>query len=135
MLSVVNSGPVIAPAEVERLLQPFQRLSPDRTSRGDGLGLGLSIVKALAEAHGATLNVRTRPEGGLDVEVSFLPIASSSLPAPVVAAPAVAAPVVAGAVVAGAVVAAPVALVTGRAAGATAPLPGATAPVRADLLG
>jgi signal transduction histidine kinase len=71
VLTVANSGPVIAAEEVERLLRPFQRLGADRTGHGDGHGLGLSIVAAIATAHGATLTVRPRPEGGLRAEVSF----------------------------------------------------------------
>lgn len=70
-LTVTNTGPVVPPAEVHRLLQPFQRLTGDRTTHGDGLGLGLSIVAAIATAHHAALAVRARPSGGLEVEVGF----------------------------------------------------------------
>lgn len=71
-LSVANDGPAIPPAEVNRLLEPFQRLSPDRTAPSDGHhGLGLSIVQAIATAHHATLHAEARPEGGLTVEVRF----------------------------------------------------------------
>ncbi len=84
-LTVANTGTVVPEAEVARLLQPFQRLSPDRTSHRDGLGMGLSIVAAIAGAHGAVLAVRARPEGGLEVEVDFPARATPSLsePAPV----------------------------------------------------
>jgi hypothetical protein len=57
--------------EIGRLLQPFQRLATTRSSDGDGHGLGLPIVRAIATAHGATLTTRARAEGGLHVEVSF----------------------------------------------------------------
>jgi signal transduction histidine kinase len=70
-LRVTNTGAVIPPEQVERLFQPFQRLGGVRTGNGDGYGLGLSIVRAIAGAHGATLTSRAQPEGGLDVEVSF----------------------------------------------------------------
>ena len=70
-LSVVNSGPVIPPAETDRLLQPFQRLDSDRSANDDGLGLGLSIVQAIAVAHNAVLTARSRSQGGLWVEVIF----------------------------------------------------------------
>jgi signal transduction histidine kinase len=69
-LTVTNTGPAVPPEEVDRLLQPFQRLSPDRTTRA-GLGLGLSIVAAIANAHEAVLAVRARPGGGLEVDVHF----------------------------------------------------------------
>jgi signal transduction histidine kinase len=70
-LTVTNTGPAVAPEEVSRLLQPFQRGIPDRTANTNGIGLGLSIVADIAEAHGASLDVRPRPEGGLSVVVSF----------------------------------------------------------------
>jgi signal transduction histidine kinase len=71
-LSIANDGPVIPPAEVDRLFEPFRRLAPDRTSPGDDHhGLGLSIVRAIATAHHATLLAEARPEGGLAVEVRF----------------------------------------------------------------
>jgi signal transduction histidine kinase len=71
VLAVANTGPVIPPAEVSRLLQPFQRLSATRDHNGDGHGLGLSIVAAIASAHGATLSAHARPGGGLDITVTF----------------------------------------------------------------
>jgi signal transduction histidine kinase len=70
-LTVVNSGPVIPPEEVGRLLQPFQRLNGSREHDRDGLGLGLSIVQAIATAHGGSLLVTARPGGGLDIAVRF----------------------------------------------------------------
>jgi signal transduction histidine kinase len=71
-LSVANDGPVIPPAEVDRLFEPFQRLGTDRTGPNDDHhGLGLSIVRAIATAHGATLRAEARPEGGLTVEARF----------------------------------------------------------------
>jgi signal transduction histidine kinase len=81
VVRVANSGPVIPQAEVARLLQPFQRLAPGRNGRDDGagVGLGLSIVHAIADAHGAALEARARPEGGLEVEVRF----PAATPAPV----------------------------------------------------
>ena len=71
VLTVANSGPVIPPGEIGRLLQPFQRLATARSSGGDGYGLGLPIVRAIATAHGAALTTRARPDGGLHVQVSF----------------------------------------------------------------
>jgi signal transduction histidine kinase len=71
VLSVANSGPAIPPEEVERLFRPFQRLGADRTDQSEGLGLGLSIVQAIAIAHHATLSARAHPGGGLDVEIGF----------------------------------------------------------------
>ncbi|MHB1836000.1 MAG: sensor histidine kinase [Solirubrobacteraceae bacterium] len=66
---VSNSGSVVPAEAVERLLEPFQRLSGERGTYGDGLGLGLSIVKAIADAHDGELRLRSRVQGGLDAEV------------------------------------------------------------------
>ncbi len=71
MLSVANDGPVISGEELDRLQQPFQRLGAERTSHGDGHGLGLSIVYAIAIAHGATLSLHPQATGGLAVTVRF----------------------------------------------------------------
>jgi signal transduction histidine kinase len=71
ILTVSNTGPVIDPADVDRLFLPFQRRGADRTDHAGGLGLGLSIVRAIVSAHGAALDARARPEGGLEIEVSF----------------------------------------------------------------
>jgi signal transduction histidine kinase len=83
-LRVSNSGPVIPPAEVERLFQPFQRLGDERVRRqggpDGGLGLGLAIVRAIAVAHGAEISARARPEGGLDIIVTFPPRPAEQLP-------------------------------------------------------
>jgi signal transduction histidine kinase len=71
VLSIANDGPVIGPEELNRLEQPFQRLAAARTHRGDGHGLGLSIVHAIATAHGATLALHPQPAGGLHVTIRF----------------------------------------------------------------
>ena len=76
VLSVVNTGPMVAPEDVERLFEPFRRLGADRMSGKDGHGLGLSIVQAVADAHGATITVDPQPNGGLKVEVSFPELSS-----------------------------------------------------------
>jgi signal transduction histidine kinase len=70
-LTVTNTGAVVPPLQASRLLEPFQRAAPDRTASPDGFGLGLSIVGDIAKAHGADLELRPQPEGGLAVMVSF----------------------------------------------------------------
>jgi signal transduction histidine kinase len=72
-LTVTNTGSVVPPNEVNRLFQPFQRLHTDRMNHPDGHGLGLSIVRAIADAHDTTIAARPRPEGGLRVTVTFPP--------------------------------------------------------------
>jgi signal transduction histidine kinase len=76
VLSVANTGRLIPAGELQRLFEPFQRLDPSLSASGDGVGLGLPIVQAIAEAHGAFMAVRPRAGGGLEVDVSF----SRSLP-------------------------------------------------------
>ena len=71
VLSVTNSGPLIPATEVSRLYQPFQRFGPRLARRDGGHGLGLSIVRAIATAHAATISVRPRPGGGLAIDVAF----------------------------------------------------------------
>jgi signal transduction histidine kinase len=70
VLRVSNSGPTIAPEELEQMTRPFHRLA-GRTGHGDGHGLGLSIIDAIATAHGATLAFQPQPAGGLQAEVRF----------------------------------------------------------------
>ncbi|MEU6934012.1 HAMP domain-containing sensor histidine kinase [Streptomyces sp. NPDC046385] len=65
-LTVRNTGPVVPPGETDSLLEPFRRLS--RT--GDGAGLGLSIVRSIAQAHGGTVGLTAPADGGLVVRVT-----------------------------------------------------------------
>ena len=67
LLEVTNSGPRVPEAEVELLTEPFQRLDRRRSRRG--AGVGLSIVRAVATAHGGRLRLAARDEGGLLAEV------------------------------------------------------------------
>ena len=71
VVSVSNTGPLVPPDAVEDLFQPFRQLGTQRTRRGEGHGLGLAIVSAIADAHGAALTARARPGGGLDIQVTF----------------------------------------------------------------
>jgi signal transduction histidine kinase len=70
-LAVANTGPVIPSTETERLFEPFQRLTPGRTHTDGHHGLGLSIVRAIATAHDATIAASAEAEGGLAVTVRF----------------------------------------------------------------
>jgi signal transduction histidine kinase len=71
VVTVSNTGPLVPPDEVDRLFQPFQRLGTQRLRQPSGHGLGLAIVRAIASVHGAELTASARPEGGLDITVSF----------------------------------------------------------------
>jgi signal transduction histidine kinase len=71
VLSVANTGPAVPAAAVDRLFQPFQRLAGDRVGRGEEHGLGLAVVQAIADAHGARISARPQDSGGLQIEVTF----------------------------------------------------------------
>jgi signal transduction histidine kinase len=75
-LTVENTGPVIAPHEVDGLFDPFRRLAstdriaePGHTTGSRGAGLGLSIVRSVATAHGGHARAAARHDGGLTVTV------------------------------------------------------------------
>jgi signal transduction histidine kinase len=71
VLSIVVSdeGPGIAPPYLERVFEPFFRLETSRNRDTGGTGLGLSIARDVAQAHGGTLQLRNRPQGGLEAEL------------------------------------------------------------------
>jgi len=83
-LVVKNTGFDVEPGDVPGLFEPFRRGGRERTG-GRGSGLGLSIVRAVAEAHGGTVTATANPDGGLEVTVT-LPSAAVT---PVVSATAV----------------------------------------------
>jgi hypothetical protein len=70
-LIVENSGPVLDPVEVGQLGHPFQRGGTERTCSDHGVGLGLSIVAAIAAAHHGSVELEARPQGGLRVAVTL----------------------------------------------------------------
>jgi signal transduction histidine kinase len=74
-LSVTNTGPVLSQADVDRIFEPFQRLT-GRTSH-EGFGLGLTIVASIAAIHGGTVIAHPRDQGGLSITVT---IPSADLP-------------------------------------------------------
>jgi signal transduction histidine kinase len=68
-ITVTNSGPVIPAYDVAALFEPFRRLDGDRVTSSKGVGLGLSIVRSVARAHGGAVEARPRDGGGLVVTV------------------------------------------------------------------
>jgi signal transduction histidine kinase len=68
---VSNGGRKISEDAVATLFEPFRRLDGDRLSDGSGAGLGLSIVRAIATAHGGAAAARPLSEGGLEVSVTL----------------------------------------------------------------
>lgn len=80
-LVVGNTGFEVEPVDVPGLFEPFRRGGRERTG-ARGSGLGLSIVRAVCDAHGGAVSAVAREEGGLEVTVT-LPAADTT---PVVAA-------------------------------------------------
>ncbi|MNG99241.1 Swarming motility regulation sensor protein RssA [compost metagenome] len=65
-VDIRDSGPGIPTAALSRLCERFFRVNPQQ---GDGVGLGMAIVRRIAELHGADLDVHNRPHGGLEVSI------------------------------------------------------------------
>jgi len=65
VLVVSNTGPVVPAYEIDNLFEPFRRLRTERTGSDKGVGLGLSIVRSVARAHGGHISARPREGGGL----------------------------------------------------------------------
>ncbi|GAA4778470.1 ATP-binding protein [Streptomyces sanyensis] len=73
VLVVSNTGPVVPAYEVDNLFEPFRRLRQQRTGSDKGVGLGLSIARSVARAHGGRIIAEPREGGGLVMRVT-LPI-------------------------------------------------------------
>ncbi|MCX2969505.1 MULTISPECIES: sensor histidine kinase [Streptomyces] len=71
VLTVENTGPQVPAYEVDNLFEPFRRLRTERTGSDKGVGLGLSIVRSVARAHGGSVTATPRAEGGLLMRVAF----------------------------------------------------------------
>ncbi len=70
---VSNTGPVVPAYEIDNLFEPFRRLRTERTGSDKGVGLGLSIARSVARAHGGHITAEPREGGGLVMRVT-LPI-------------------------------------------------------------
>ncbi|MEU9397541.1 HAMP domain-containing sensor histidine kinase [Streptomyces sp. NPDC048324] len=73
VLVVSNTGPVVPAYEIDNLFEPFRRLRTERTGSDKGVGLGLSIARSVARAHGGHISAQPREGGGLVMRVA-LPI-------------------------------------------------------------
>jgi signal transduction histidine kinase len=72
VLRVDNDGSeTISGEAVARLFEPFARVGSDRLQHREGFGLGLSIVRSVAQAHSAIVDAVPRPGGGLSITVAF----------------------------------------------------------------
>nr|ADU56032.1 hypothetical protein CA37-9 [uncultured organism CA37] len=80
VLAVENTGEKLTAQSVSTLVEPFQRGTGRIRDDHAGVGLGLPIVKSIAQAHDGTLTLTPRPDGGLCVRVQ-LPAAPPHTPA------------------------------------------------------
>ncbi|MFD0020188.1 sensor histidine kinase [Streptomyces sp. NPDC058382] len=71
LLVVSNTGPVVPGYEIDNLFEPFRRLRTERTGSDKGVGLGLSIARSVARAHGGRIIAEPREGGGLVMRVSL----------------------------------------------------------------
>ncbi|MEU6041512.1 HAMP domain-containing sensor histidine kinase [Actinomadura sp. NPDC047616] len=76
-VEVANTGPVVPPYEITGLFEPFRRMNRDRVVDTKGAGLGLSIVRSIARAHGGSVTAVPREGGGL-VVTAVLPAERSA---------------------------------------------------------
>ena len=63
-LTVSDNGPGIAEEHLPRIFERFYRADASRTTATGGSGLGLSLVKAIVDAHGGEVSVRSDPTPG-----------------------------------------------------------------------
>ena len=71
VLEVLDHGPGVPEAELERVFEPFYRLEPDRNRRSGGSGLGLAIVKTCIEACQGKVRARNLTPSGLSVTIEL----------------------------------------------------------------
>lgn len=64
-ITVLDGGPGLPAATLERVFEPFFRLEESRSPETGGAGLGLAIARAIARSHGGDITLANRPEGGL----------------------------------------------------------------------
>ncbi|GGE95583.1 HAMP domain-containing protein [Stappia taiwanensis] len=77
VLSVRDSGPGIPPERLKDVFDPFVRIEESRSEETGGIGLGLSIARSIVHAHGGTLTLGNRQEGGLLARISLPRCAAS----------------------------------------------------------
>jgi signal transduction histidine kinase len=79
-IRVLDDGPGIPEAELERVFEPFYRLESSRNRATGGTGLGLSIARDVAQAHGGSLTLANRSGGGLEARLTLPRLQSVTIP-------------------------------------------------------
>jgi signal transduction histidine kinase len=70
-IAVQDEGPGLPDDRIEEAFQPFVRIEPSRNIETGGIGLGLAIARSIVKAHGGTLTLANRAEGGLRAEITL----------------------------------------------------------------
>jgi signal transduction histidine kinase len=63
-IAVEDRGPGVSPEDLPHIFEPFQRGESVRNSQIPGVGLGLSLVRRIVEAHRGSVHAENSPEGG-----------------------------------------------------------------------
>ena len=71
-LIVDDAGPGIPADFIENAFEPFARAASERAGAPNGAGLGLAIVRAVAQAHGGDARAENRPEGGARITITLM---------------------------------------------------------------
>lgn len=71
VIEVADRGPGLAEDQLERVFRPFYRVEPSRNRATGGIGLGLAIAKSIVVAHGGSVTLANREEGGLIARVEL----------------------------------------------------------------
>ncbi len=82
VVEVEDDGPGVPPEALERVFEPFERLEASRSRDTGGIGLGLSVARSIARAHGGEATLRNRPGGGLAAVVRLPLSAGAAAPPP-----------------------------------------------------
>jgi two-component system OmpR family sensor kinase len=71
VVEIADEGPGIAAEQMELVFRPYYRLEGSRSRETGGVGLGLSIARAVIRAEGGEIALTNRPEGGLCARVTL----------------------------------------------------------------
>jgi signal transduction histidine kinase len=70
-IDIEDDGPGVPQPELNRVFDPFYRREPSRSRQTGGIGLGLSVARSIARAHGGDVALQNRPQGGLRAKVTL----------------------------------------------------------------
>jgi two-component system OmpR family sensor kinase len=70
-IDIEDDGPGVPIPELNRVFDPFYRREPSRNRQTGGIGLGLSVARSIARAHGGDVALQNRPQGGLRAKVTL----------------------------------------------------------------